>query len=385
MRVAIVGAGLGGLCLAQGLGRFGVECQVFERDSGVESRTQGYRIRIDARGQRSLAECLPGELSALFRDTAAVARSGGRFVDTGLNDVAGRAVESWRDSAREDADDDGDLSVNRQTLREILMRGIEDRIRFGRALIRVEERTDGVTAYFRDGSSADCDVLVAADGVHSAVRRQLRPETDPADTGMVCVYGRATLDAGGREVIDETLLDGTSVVFADGFAAIVDAMTFRPNAFRGHGLTPVDDYLYWACFGPRALFGSDAGTDADRDLPATIARITADWHPGLRAVLIASDPNALAALPIRSAGTLPHWPGRRITGLGDAVHAMSPAGGLGANTALRDAATLAELLTAGELTSVGALAEYERRMRAYAIEAVAASERGTARLTAAMN
>ncbi|WP_040807217.1 FAD-dependent oxidoreductase [Nocardia concava] len=383
MRVVIVGAGLGGLCLAQGLGRGGVECEVFERDSGVGSRTQGYRIRIDAQGQRSLAACLPGELVTLFRETAAVARSGGRFVDTGLNEITGRAVETWQPSVQSEAEDDqdGDLSVNRQTLREILMSGIEGRIRFGKELIHVEEGLDRVTARFRDGTTVAGDVLVAADGVHSAVRRQLCPAADPTDTGMVCVYGRTGLDS--RAMIDDSVLDGTSVVFADGFATIVDAMTFRPDAFTGQPITPVADYLYWACFGPRALFGLDAGADPHGDLPTTLAQLTADWHPGLRAVLTTSDPNAVAALPIRSAAVLPDWPGRRITALGDAVHAMSPAGGLGANTALRDAATLAELLC-GDLTSVDALADYERHMRVYAEEAVTASERGAARLTGAM-
>ncbi|GAB2447496.1 FAD-dependent monooxygenase [Nocardia tengchongensis] len=381
----IAGAGLGGLCLAQGLRGNGMEFEVYERDAEADSRTQGYRIRIDETGQQSLAECLPGELVEMLRDTSAVAGSGGRFVDVELNEVSGRVVDTWRPSAVEGADtaEDGDLSVNRQTLREILMTGITDKIRFGKELIHVSESAGGVTARFRDGTSTVCDVLVAADGVNSAVRRQLVPAADPVDTGMVCLYGRTTLTPRTRALVAETLLDGTSVVFAEGFAVIVDAMAFRASAFDGRRLTPVNDYLYWACFGTRTALGFADSGELDGDMLETAVGISADWHPGLRAVFTASDRNALAVLPIRSAQTLTDWPGGRVTALGDAVHAMSPAGGLGANTALRDAATLSMCLGSGRGTLLSAVADYEQRMHRYAREAVTASQRGAERLTAA--
>jgi 2-polyprenyl-6-methoxyphenol hydroxylase-like FAD-dependent oxidoreductase len=78
-------------------------------------------------------------------------------------------------------------------------------------------------------------------------------------------------------------------------------------------------------------------------------------------------------------------PPSRVTVLGDAIHAMSPAAGSGANTALQDAAQLCRALTGpadGDLTA--AIGQYEHRMREYGYAAVAASakaeaERGTLR------
>lgn len=56
--VVIIGAGLGGLCLAQGLKRAGIRFDVYERDPAADSRLQGYRIRIDQNGQQALEACL---------------------------------------------------------------------------------------------------------------------------------------------------------------------------------------------------------------------------------------------------------------------------------------------------------------------------------------
>ena len=78
--VVIIGAGLGGLCLAQGLKRANIGFDVYERDPAADSRLQGYRIRIDPSGQRALEACLPPELFALFRATTSISPKAGRFL-----------------------------------------------------------------------------------------------------------------------------------------------------------------------------------------------------------------------------------------------------------------------------------------------------------------
>jgi 2-polyprenyl-6-methoxyphenol hydroxylase-like FAD-dependent oxidoreductase len=69
-RVAVAGGGLGGLCLAQGLVRAGVDVRVYERDSAPDVRRQGYRLHMDARAGLALDVCLPPELFRLFLATA---------------------------------------------------------------------------------------------------------------------------------------------------------------------------------------------------------------------------------------------------------------------------------------------------------------------------
>ncbi|HEY9027956.1 MAG TPA: FAD-dependent monooxygenase, partial [Burkholderiaceae bacterium] len=96
----------------------------------------------------------------------------------------------------------------------------------------------------------------------------------------------------------------------------------------------------------------------------------------LRTLFEQGDIRTLAVLPVRSSPPeIAAWSPGPVTLLGDAVHAMSPAGGVGANTALRDAAALARAM-AGERSSLTAVSAYETAMRAWARAAITASNDG---------
>ncbi|TWB51002.1 2-polyprenyl-6-methoxyphenol hydroxylase-like FAD-dependent oxidoreductase [Nitrospirillum viridazoti] len=392
-RVAIIGAGLGGLCLAQALTRAGIECMVYERDVALDSRSQGYRLRIDADGADALARCLPPPLYGLFRRACAVPAPRSRFLDGQLAPVTGRAPAVWSAAADAQSRDGairreaaGDLCVHRQTLREILLSGIGDRVRFGTAFQGLAVGADGrAHVAFADGTTVRAGLVVAADGVNSAVRRQLIPQAEPLDVGAVCLYGRTTLSPQVRAVVGDDLCAGTSVVFADGYAGIIEPMLFAPVACDSDGvptgLTPVADYLYWALIGPRTRLMGGLPEAA----PAAVARhLARDWHPSLRGLFRHADPDGLALLPVRSARlarTWPHWTPAAVTFLGDSIHAMSPAGGLGANTALRDAVVLADSLSTTS-SPTAAAREYEVEMRVRAARAIHLSEVGAAALFA---
>ncbi|MBB3228226.1 2-polyprenyl-6-methoxyphenol hydroxylase-like FAD-dependent oxidoreductase [Luteibacter sp. Sphag1AF] len=373
LRVAIVGAGPGGLCLAQGLRKHGMLFDVYERDAAPDSRTQGYRIRIDHTGQEALRACQSEADHDLFQRTCALPVAGTRVLDTQGNDVTDRWVDAWR---KEPADaDDADRSAHRQTMREVLMRGIDDHMHFAKAFARYEEHAEGVTVHFTDGTHVDVDVLVGADGVQSAVRRQRLPGHDPVDTDSVCIYGKTWPDA--YSGCPATLKNSTSIVFADGMSVILDAMRFDASV-RDNDLSRVDDYLYWAIIGTREAFGLPEGTPVSLrkdQLAALVHEATASWAPSVHGVFTHGDSSTLAMAAIHSAGGVPVWESSRVTVMGDAVHVMSPAGGLGANTALRDAQVLTECLALATPSTVpGATAMYEASMRRYATHALEASE-----------
>ncbi|MGC7406204.1 FAD-dependent oxidoreductase [Pandoraea pneumonica] len=431
LHVNIIGAGLGGLCLAQGLRRAGISFDVFERDAAPAARFQGYRLRIDDNGVDALDRCLPPAQARGVREHAAVARTGGRFVTPSLENAEVVVPPSWHDSHIESdavspppkphvrskarADDvHGDLSLHRQTLRELLLDGILDRVHFGKAFTHATSATaDNLrVAHFEDGTCSAPGLIVAADGTHSRVREHLLPGMAPRDTGNVCFYGLTPVSTALLVLMDShgeaALMEGSTVVFADGFAVVVDAMLFRRapgNASldthravdarrRGPGdaarvpLSRVSDYLYWAFIGPaHTLLGRD-GMSPDAAGLAPLARIdtlTRRWHPHLRSLFSHAVPDTVRTMPVRSTTCPIPWQLDGVTGLGDAVHTMSPAGGLGANTALSDAAMLAEQLqsVAGGTQSLSrAIAAYERDMCERAREAVRLADAGAAMLNA---
>src|SRR5207237_10756317 len=67
--ILIIGGGIGGLTLAQGLKRGGVSAAVYERDRTLTDRLQGYRVHISPTGSRALHECLPPHLFDIFDRT----------------------------------------------------------------------------------------------------------------------------------------------------------------------------------------------------------------------------------------------------------------------------------------------------------------------------
>ena len=382
--VIIIGAGLGGLCLAQGLKSAGISFDVYERDAAPDSRLQGYRIRIDVDGQKALQASLQPELFDLFRATASISVSAGRFLTPQLLPISGRAPTSWDTDEDEDA---GDLSVNRQTLREILLSGIEEHVHFGHSFTGYRCMADGsVEASFENIPPVSCNLLVGADGVNSQVRRQLAPYAEPVDTGSLCVYGKIELPLTGGPAL---LQDGTTVIFADGCTAIFDLMRFGDDfsSLAAHhapdcNLTPMADYLYWALIGPVQRLGLKK-YDHTQDLPVLLRTAMRGWHPDLKQIVSRSKPAAVSALPVRSGRPDALWPFGAVTLLGDSIHAMSPASGLGANTALEDARVLAEILAdacAAARPANIALLDYEADMRDRAARAIDASERGAAML-----
>lgn len=388
-RVLVIGAGLGGLCLAQGLRQAGVSVSIYERDATPLVRKQGYRIHIDARGASSLYACLPPHLWSLF--TATTSRPSHEITIANKNLKPRRVIRL----PEVVADGQGRLSaaVDRLTLREILMVGLDEELHFNKEFSHYQQGDDGsVRACFADGSEVVGDVLVAADGVNSRVRQQFLPAARVVDSGVRCIYGKTLLTEETRPLVPE--------FFQKGFVVAIGGMFQRFNMALGlveflqepvHAaaqLVPAiqlhasGDYLMWSLNIPRAeLALSDEELrwmDGAALQHIVLARLKR-WSPRLRALIAAGDPQETFPIVVRTSVPYDPWPGSTITLLGDAMHAMSPAGGSGANMALLDACLLCQTLTSvarGEKDLVPALHTYEAQMLKTGFDAVRFSARG---------
>jgi salicylate hydroxylase len=393
LHVIVIGAGLGGLCLAQGLKKNGISVSVHEKDASPFSRAQGYRIRIDHNGRDALQACLMPDRYRLFNATCAQAAAGIKTVNGRLQSLAGKWVSSWRKGATEGSAPDS--LADRQTMRQMLLQDLRHEVHFGAQFLHYEENANGrVTAHFVNGGSITGDVLVAADGVHSAVAAQRFPAMRPQDTGDVCVYGKTPLTAALRATLAHQLQAGTSVIFEKGLAGVIDAMCFGSCDGFDDDLPQPDDYLYWALVGARERFGLEHDSEAALRLSAAeltqkISAVTASWSPALKLVYESCNPAMRTLVPIRTASLPCLWKASRVTALGDAIHAMSPAGGLGANSALADAALLTRALVearreAGGVEKVDTITPaidlYESLMCARSFAALASSQQGNRQL-----
>jgi 2-polyprenyl-6-methoxyphenol hydroxylase-like FAD-dependent oxidoreductase len=146
----------------------------------------------------------------------------------------------------------------------------------------------------------------------------------------------------------------------------------------------------WGLSADRGQFGVPDDTlltMSPAGLHALSARLIGSWHPDLRGLHAMADIEETFATRIRTSPVIAPWPASRVTVLGDAIHAMSPAGGSGANTALRDAAELCRALTAaaGGADITTAIGQYEQRMRDYGYAALTASARAEAGRAALRN
>ena len=103
---------------------------------------------------------------------------------------------------------------------------LENSIHFNHTLQHVDQTHDTVTATFANGAIASGDMLVAADGIDSVVRRQLLPHIEPIDTGMRCIYGTTPLTT--------DLLDSLPDIFLSGFVPFAgpDRRTLAIGIFR---------------------------------------------------------------------------------------------------------------------------------------------------------
>ncbi|WP_063064476.1 FAD-dependent oxidoreductase [Nocardia violaceofusca] len=370
-KVIIAGAGLGGLALAQGLCRRGIDVVVYERDCAVDTRRQGYRLHLDAAARRALHRVLPAPLRTLFDATTGTPKPRFTVLDSALN-------ERFTQDSAEPA-----FAVDRLTLRRILLTGLDDRVVFGRAVSGFDTDGDRIAVHFADGDSAGADVLIGADGINSAVRQRYLPHARIVDTGVRQLYGAIPLNARTRDLFDDSMFGiFTMIAGPDGSFVGVAPVEFRQDpAIAAAQLVPaaelpsVPDYMTCS-FGARAeWFGTTERELRDLDggrLKDIVAAAVRTWHPRIREIVAACDPDTMFALPLRTSVPIPAWPTTPTTLLGDAVHAMSPAAGSGACTALRDAADLSETIdsvVAGrDLRS--ALRDYEQRLIEYGFTAV---------------
>lgn len=378
MHVLIAGGGLSGLALAQGLIKDGHTVEVFERDPDL-TRKQGYYLHMNALGGNALRRCLPDDLYELYQRTsrANYERHESIVLDNQLNELSSQPHMG--------PPNDGDrphTGVHRRTLRQILSGRLAESLTVDSPVVSYVEDADGVTATLADGRTARGDLLVAADGIRSAVRQQKLPEVTVVPTGVagIGVYGRTPLTPELFASMPPVLHQGV-IIAVDRSGSRMLLGEYQPRQLAGAAaaevapdvaVETVEPYLMVSCSVAPGTVVPPLGewtADTPVELRDAMLRAIEGWHPVAREIVTQLELDSLFAIPFGYLDLAPQWAPSRVTLVGDAAHGMLPTLGMGANLALHDAATLVDQLARverGEADVIDAVRAYEEHMRATA-------------------
>ncbi len=341
MKIVIAGAGIGGLTAAMCLKRAGFDVEVHE--AVTELKPLGVGINIQAGAIRILSGLgLEPALAATAIETREL-RYANRHGQTIWADPRGRhAGLPWPQ-----------FSIHRGEAQMILFHAAQemlgpDRIRFGRRLTGFARRGDKVEIRFGN-ETVEADLLIGADGIHSAVRAQLYPDEGPPKWQGILMWRGVT--------VGKPYLGGATMVQAGHHTQkFVCYPISRRHADRGQSL------INWIC----DMYMGDGATPPREDwnkpgrLEDFLPRFRG-WNFGwLDVPEVIRAAHAIYEFPMVDRDPLPRWSHGRVTLLGDAAHPMYPIGSNGASQAIIDGEAITQELSKGD-DPAKALRRYEER------------------------
>lgn len=307
----IIGAGIAGLTTAKALRQLGLRVTLFEAAPIIKPLGAG--LALAANAVKAFQKL--GIAESIIR--------AGRLLDAFvICDQQGRTLTRTDSKAIGRKYGMDNFTIHRAALHQELLKQAEGiPLTIGKRAIRVDQTAQGLTLTFADGTTYQTDYLIVADGIHSAIRQQLVPDSKPRYAGYTC--WRAVIDSTGLSLSDATETWGVNGRF---------------------GLVPLaNNQLYWF-----ACLNAPANDDRMRQFTISdLLRVFEDYHTPIPEVLVRTNNKDLLWNDILDLKPLPRYAFDNIVLLGDAAHATTPNMGQGACQAIEDAVVLADELKTG--------------------------------------
>jgi 2-polyprenyl-6-methoxyphenol hydroxylase-like FAD-dependent oxidoreductase len=338
-RIAIIGGGIGGLTTAIALLKQGHEVRVFEEAD--ELREVGAGIWVPPNAMQVLDRLGLGSAvetaGVLLRRIEIRTEDGTVLQAIDLDPIRRRFGRST-------------VSIHRARLQQLLADRVPvERIVTGKRCVAVEEAGEGLHIHFADATREEADIVIGADGLHSAVRRFVAPAARLRDAGQTTY--RAISRYGTTDPTRSQELWGTKARF--GISAIGATETY-----------------WWCAYDGRADDVEDPASTLRR-----LRRLAATFPEPMPSLLEHSQEGELIRAHLFDLRPMPRWWRGNVVLVGDAAHATTPNLGQGGAQAIEDAYVLAEALSANASEVEQAFRAYERTRRPRADRVVAASWR----------
>ncbi|MFF4961205.1 FAD-dependent oxidoreductase [Streptomyces sp. NPDC001222] len=331
----VVGGGIGGLATAAALARCGFEVTVVERAPSFEPAGSGLMLYPNG---VAAADAISGRLGRRIRESGHVIRPDEERV---LLSASGRILAREKIGRLGWPDGTPSISILRTAVQESLIDDVSSagvEVRMGAVVS--DYATDGgpVSLRLSDGSTHFTDLLVAADGIWSAVREQMLADGPPRYCGYTSVRSHTP----------------GSWPWPQGFVA-------NGNGVQIFAAPVADGTLYWTAkiTAPPGTWRQLGAEAAQRRL----AELIGGWPAPIVRLITSSDPADVAVTDVHDRDPVSRWVDGRVVLLGDAAHPMAPALGQAANMALEDAVVLASELRTHVVS--GGRGDFDTALRAY--------------------
>jgi 2-polyprenyl-6-methoxyphenol hydroxylase-like FAD-dependent oxidoreductase len=304
-KVIVIGGGIGGLCTAIALRQMGLNVAVYEKAETVGQVGAGLTL-------------WPNALRVLrhLNLAEAIIEAGARIEEAQIRTATGRTLAYTHPGHLAQQLGEPTIGIHRAELHRILLAALPaDVVRLGAACTGFSQDEQQLTVTFADGHSAQADLLVGADGIHSLIRQQMWPQTKLRYAGYTAWRGAVT----------------TEQTFTLGH-------TFESwGKGARFGAVPLNERLiYWF-----AAVNRPAGqTQSPTEQKIWLQQCFKDWHQPISYLLETTPAEVILHHDIYDILPFTPWSQGQATLLGDAAHPTTPNMGQGACMAIESAFTL---------------------------------------------
>ncbi len=323
-KAIVIGGGIGGLSVAIALEQANFSVDVYER--APELKPVGAGISLWANAIKALDQLGVGEN---LRKLGMAELNGGFHIPSGKTLLAtdGDVINKKFGAPT--------IVVHRANLINILREPIQGQIHLNKVFSGYQESDNGIiTAQFTDGTTAEADLLICADGIHSVVRQKWHPNSKPVYSGYTAWRGVVSFD---------------HVRVGNHWAETIG----RGIRF---GITPLPNgQIYWYA---TQNVPANALKD-EKNHQAYLLNLFGTWYDPIPAILQATPNDAILCNDIYDIDPIQEWVRGNVALLGDSAHAMTPNMGQGGCMAIEDAVVMGKCLRSAPTISAGLL-EYQK-------------------------